>query len=104
VSAQRTQQTEYPRDLPPLVPPPGSMQPGQSPDSSPDLARLAGALAALASRVDQIGQRAARPAVTRADRLAAMEKAREWVTDLGVQPGHDRIHAELAVARYLTGE
>jgi hypothetical protein len=84
--------------------------PGQSGQDGA-IRQIAGALSALAGKVDRMGEQVAAglcPKVTLADREAALIRAREFaagalpkVRDSGVR---ERIEAELAVARYLTGE
>lgn len=97
---ERVAQVEDPAAIPPLerrMGPPRLDGPG-----SPDLAQVAGVLAALARRVEAVE----RPVVTRAQRREALEQARDYVADLGTRPGSEgeRIASEVAVARYLTGE
>ena len=75
----------------------------------PQLRQLAGALAALAGRVDRLDARVSaglQPKVTVADRSKALEQAREFVADLMTKPASEaeRVANEVAVARYLTGE
>lgn len=84
-----------------------SDQAGQRPgpadeDLSGRLAVVAGAVSVLARRVETLGT----VTVTAAERLKALEQAREFVADLLTRPASeaDRISNELAVARYLTGE
>jgi hypothetical protein len=106
---QRSMQAEDAGQIP-LVPP--SMQPGQAPPQRPSrllenpdeardrqLAQLAGAVSALARKVDAID----RPPVSMADRKLALEVAREFIAVMSLE-GRERLQAEVAVARYLTGE
>jgi hypothetical protein len=70
--------------------------------------QIAGAVSALAGRVDRQDERLAaglKPKVTRAERREALTTAREFVSDLMLpSQGMERVYAELALARYLTGE
>jgi stage V sporulation protein SpoVS len=100
---ERIAQVEDPAALPP---PERRMGPARwdrgapAATGAPDLAQVAGALAALARRVEAVE----RPKVTAADRSKALEQAREFVTELALPLETERVYAELAVARYLTGE
>lgn len=87
---------------PAAIPPPARLPPSGSGAEPPQgqLAQLAGALAALARRVEA----QERPVVTRAQRREALEQARDFITELGLPPVYERVQAEVAVARYLTGE
>lgn len=111
---ERAMQAESPASLPqpgPGVREIGQVQAGQRP-GAPDneiMRQIAGALSALAGRVDRMDERLSaglRPKVTPAERTAALEQAREFVADLRTRPASEaeRISNELAVARYLTGE
>lgn len=97
---ERVAQVEDPADLP--RPGPGVREIAQLQAQDPQLAQVAGALAALARRVEAVE----RPVVTRAQRREALEQARDYVAELGTRPGSEaeRIASEVAVARYLTGE
>ena len=69
--------------------------------------QIAGGLSALAGKVDRLGEQVSaglRPRVSTDDRRKALDTAREFVSDLGLPLRYERVHAELAVARYLTGE
>lgn len=103
---QRAMQADDPAQIPLVTP---AVQPGQAPSrllETPEEARnrqvaqIAGAVGALARKVEAID----RPPVTMANRVASLERAREYATELGVPPGLDRLKTELAIARYLTGE
>jgi hypothetical protein len=74
----------------------------ESPEEGPQrqLAQIAGAVSALARKVDAID----RPPVRLAERRAALAAAREFITAGAAVAGAARIQAELSVARYLTGE
>jgi hypothetical protein len=93
-------QADDPAALPRL---PERPPPPESPEetSQRQLAQIAGAVSALARKVDALD----RPAVTSGERRAALEIAREVVSGLEEQmEPAERIKAELSVARYLTGE
>jgi hypothetical protein len=97
-------------DDPAAIPQPGpgvrEIQQVQAPDNEA-LRQIAGAVSALAGRMDRTEEavRAGqRPRTTLAQRSAALAQAREFITELAAFPGIERVHAELAVARYLTGE
>ena len=96
---ERVAQVEDPAAIPA---PERRMGPPQFGAGAPDLAQVAGALAALARRVEA----QERPKVTLADRRKALDAAREYVAELGTRPASEaeRIASEVAVARYLTGE
>lgn len=101
-------QTEDPGALPD----PGRRLAGPHPlssklDDHEAIRQIAGGLSALARRVDQLSEQFAggpRSIVTLADRQEALRTAREIITELGMPPSAERVHSELAVARYLTGE
>jgi hypothetical protein len=101
-TTHRAQQSERPADIPRPVPP------GVPPEAGDGtMQQVSGAVAALARRVDQLaGQMAhgGRGPVTLDDRKKALAAAREIVGRDGWPASAERIHAELAVARYLTGE
>jgi hypothetical protein len=102
----RVMQAERAGDLPSLVKP--SMTPGQAPSrllENPDEARdrqvaqIAGAVSALARKVDALD----RPPVTTADRREALGAALEYFTGLGL--GRPPTVGEMVkISRYLTGE
>jgi hypothetical protein len=106
----RAMQDEQAADLPSVVQP--SAEPGQAPAQrpsrlleSPDEARdrqvaqLAGALAALARKVETID----RPPVTIANRRSALDAALEYFAELG-QHRAPTVSEVVTIARYLTGE
>lgn len=104
---QRVVQTEDPAAIPAPERRPGTAAGRPGEDLAGQLAVVAGAVAALAGRVDRLGERVTagqRPKVTLGERSRALEQARELITELGLPPRYERVHAELAVARYLTGE
>lgn len=93
---------------PAAIPGPGRrIGPGPAPGDA-TLSQIAGAVSALAGRVDRMGEAVAKrlpPQASRADRESALDKAREFIVDAGWR-GEDaaRVQLELAIARYLTGE
>ena len=97
----RAMQADDPAALPRPPERPASRPPeGLEETPQRQLAQIAGAVSALARKVEMID----RPPVTMANRRAALDTAREFITELGMPPGEERIKAELSVARYLTGE
>jgi hypothetical protein len=105
---QRAVQADDPAALPPdgrrIAP---SVPLSARPDSAEAVRQIAGGLAALAGKVDRMGEvvtAGLRPRVTTDDRRKALDVAREFISELGLPPRYERVHAELAVARYLTGE
>jgi hypothetical protein len=106
----RGMQAEHAADLPSVAQP--SMQPGQAsalrpsrlledPDEARDrqVAQIAGAVSALARKVEAID----RPPVTMASRRAALDTALEYFTglNLGRPP---KVEEMIDISRYLTGE
>jgi hypothetical protein len=106
---ERMMQTDDPAAIPRM---PTAAEARQGPASLPDdgtVRQIAGAVSALAGRMDRLDERVAagqRPKVTTADRIKALEQAREYVADLMTKPASEaeRVSNEIAVARYLTGE
>jgi len=107
---QRAMQVDDPAQIP--VPGQAGPRPSrllETPDEARErqMAQLAGAVSALAGKFGRLEEHvvAQRPPVRIDDRRKAMEEAREFVSDLGMQVAvPDRIAAELSIARYLTGE
>ena len=106
----RAQQVDDPASIP-RMPTAADARQGLAPLPDTDtLRQIAGAVSALAGRVDRLDERVAvgqHPRVTLADRAEALERARAFVKEQRTERMvslRERTEAELAVARYLTGE